>query len=153
MKKIISILLSLVVIAGMLSGCGSATMDEINKNTNIVVASIGGEDIYAYEMIYLMKMGYPKEEALEEVSSLKASVVKAKENGITLTADDDKVIEDQMTELATQFGGEEVLLEEFKNLGITKDQYKEIMRLSLMVERLNEKLVELQLKMKWLIQM
>lgn len=143
MKKIISVILSLVMLVGMLTSCGTATMDEINKNTNIAVAKIGDEDIYAYEMIYLMKMGYPKEEALEEVASLKASVIKAKENGITLTADDETLIEEQMTELATQFGGEDVLLSEFENLGITQDQYKEIMRLSLMVEHLNEKIVEL----------
>jgi len=143
LKKIFSIILTVVMLSAVLAGCGSATMDEINQNTNISVASIGGEDIYAYEMIYLMKMGYSKEDALNEISSLKASVAKAKEQGIALTEEDASTIESQMEELAAQFGGEEALLKEFENLGITKDQYKEIMRLSLIVDHLNEQLVDL----------
>ncbi|MBQ2897655.1 MAG: peptidylprolyl isomerase [Clostridia bacterium] len=142
MKKILSLILSVIMIIG-LSACGTATMEEINKNTNITVATIGDEDIYAYEMIYLMKMGYPKEDALNEISSLKASVAKAKEHNVTLTEEDDQTIASQFEELATQFGSEDALLKEFENLGITKEQYQEIMRLSLMVEHLNEQLVEL----------
>lgn len=143
MKKIFALILSIVFSVSILTGCGNATMDEINKNTNITVATIGGEDIYAYEMIYLMKMGYPKEEALSEISSLKASVAKAKEYGYTVTDEDNETIKSQLEELTTQFGGEEQLLKEFENLGITKEQYMEIMRLSLLVEHLNENITDL----------
>lgn len=125
MKKIISIILVLIMATCMLTGCG-ATMDQINENTNIVVATIGDQDIYAYELIYLMKSGLSKEDALNEIQTVKTYAQKAAEYNIELTEDDLANVEAQWEEICNQYGGEEAFVKELENYGITAAQYKEL---------------------------
>ena len=123
MKKLLVLALAVVMLLATLTGCGSATMDEIYKDTNIAVASIGDEDIYAYEMIYLMKMGATKEEALNEWQLIKSFLTKAKEFGIELSDEDLASIDTQWDEIVKEYGSEEAFLKELTSFGITKDQY------------------------------
>lgn len=143
MKKILALILAIATVACVFTSCGTPTMEKIYEDTNLAVASVGDQDIYAYEMIYLMKMGYPKEEALEEITNLKVTLIKAEEKGFTALDEDAQTIENQLSELATQFGGEEQLAKEFENLGITEEQYKNILQDSLIAERFTSKIVEL----------
>lgn len=136
MKKIIPILLVLTMAVGLLTGCG-ASMDKINENTNIVVATIGDQDIYAYELIYLLKMGATKEEALNEIQTLKTFVEKSKEYNIELTEEDFETVEQQWTDSYTQFGSEEDFIKELENYGITAEQYKEILKMLALCEKFN----------------
>ena len=136
LKKIISVILVLIMAVGMLTGCG-ATMDKINENTNIVVATIGDQDIYAYELIYLMKMGAPKEDALNEIQTLKTFVEKAKDYNIALTDEDMESVDKQWEDSYTQFGSEEAFVKELENYGITAEQYKEILKMLALCDKFN----------------
>lgn len=144
MKRIISAILVLSLAIGLLTGCG-ATMDKINENTNIVVATIGDQDIYAYELIYLMKMGAPKEEALNEIQTLKTFLQKAKEYNIELNEEDMKSVDEQWKASFEQFGSEEAFIKELANYGVTADQYKEILKMLTLVDKFNAEFENLNL--------
>lgn len=134
MKKIISVILVLIMAVGLLSGCG-ASMDKINENTNITVATIGGQDIYAYELMYLMKMGATKEQALNEFQAIKTLVEKAKEYNVELGEEDIANVDAQWEELCTQFGSEEDFIKELANYSLTAEQYKEIIKMSALCDK------------------
>lgn len=142
MKKILSIILVLIMAVGLLTGCG-ATMDEINKDPNIVVATIGNQDIYAYELIHLMKSGNTKEQALNEFQTIKTLVEKAQENKIALGEEDLTTVDNQWKEISEQYGGEDAFIKELKNFGVTADQYKEILKLLAICDKFSAKFVEL----------
>ena len=134
MKKILSVALVLIMATCMLTGCG-ASMEKINENTNIVVASIGDQDIYAYEIIYLMKSGLSKEDALNEMQTIKTYVQKAAEYNVELTDEDKETVDTQWEEICTNYGGEENFVKELANYGITADQYKELFTTLALVDK------------------
>ena len=144
MKKIISVILVLSMAIGLLTGCG-ATMDEINKDTNVVVATIGNQNIYAYELIYLMKMGYTKEQALEEFQTIKTLVEKAGENKIELNADDIANVDKQLEDASAQFESKEAFEEDIKNYGLNLDQYKEILKMLALCDKFSAEFENLKL--------
>ena len=144
MKKIISVILVLIMGLGLLTGCG-ASMDKINENTNIVVATIGGQDIYAYELIYLMKMGAPKEDALNEIQTIKTLIEKAKDYNIELTEEDIANVDKQWDDAYAQFGSEEAFVKELENYGITAEQYKEILKMLALCDKFNAEFENLKL--------
>ena len=67
-------MLSVLMLTGVLSGCTSSEeklMKEMSENPETVVARIGNQDIYAYEIMSLMRLGATKEEALENLNMMK----------------------------------------------------------------------------------
>lgn len=144
MKKILCLMLSVVMIMGLFTGCMNVSLDKLKEKPDTVVAKIGDENIYAYEMFYLLRSGATREEALDQLYSMKAMVLKAKENGIKLEEEDKKTVQDSLSEMKKQYGEEE-----FKNMlndyYITEDQYVSIMEMSQLATKFNEKIKDLQL--------
>ena len=144
MKKIVSVILVLIMAMGLLTGCG-ASMDKINENTNIVVATIGDQDIYAYEILYLLRMGATKEQALDEIQTIKTFLEKAKEYNIELTEEDLQTLDQQWEEICNQFGSEEEFIKELSNYNVTAEQYKEITKMLALCEKFNAEFENLDL--------
>ncbi len=144
MKKAISLMLAVVMIITLFTGCGKASMEDLKAKPETVVASIGDKDIYAYEMFYLMRAGASKEQALEELYTLKAMTMKAEENGITLEEEDKKVVADGIKEMKEQYGEEE-FAHMLSDYYITEDQYVALMEVSQHASKFNEKITELEL--------
>jgi hypothetical protein len=119
------------------------TMEEILADTNIVVGKVADQEVYAYEMLYLMSMGYDAETAFEELATLKVMFQKASENGIVLSEEEFKGLEEQLAAMVEQYGGREAFDEILDSLALTYDQYKNIITLSETVTKFNGEAVNL----------
>lgn len=98
MKKILGILLSAVMLISVLSGCAlteERLLEEMYENPKTVVAKIGDQDIYAYELILFMRLGAPKEEALKQMYMIKAFAEKAKELGVGISDEELLTLEEE----------------------------------------------------------
>ena len=144
MKKIIAAILVLTMAISLFTGC-KATMKQIEENTNIVVATIGDQEIYAYEIIYLMKIGATKDEALNEMQTIKTLIEKAKEYNVELTEDDIQATEQQWKDMCDQFESEEAFVKELENYGITAEQYKEVLKMLALCDKFNAEFENLDL--------
>lgn len=144
MKKIIAVVLVLVMATTLFAGCGikkNVTMDDINANTNVVVGKIGDQDIYAYELIFDMKRGATKEQALQQLLGIKVMLQKAKELGITISDEEyNTLVEEEWKSTAEQFESEEVFLKELEKFGITAAQYKEIIKMNITYSKVGEEI-------------
>lgn len=142
MKKIISVILVLVMCCALFTSCGKATMDDIKEDPSIVVATIGDKEIYAYEMIYLLRMGLTKEQALEELYSMKAVLIEAEKNGITLGDEDVKAVNDRIAQF-TKEQGEEAFAQELEATMLTEKQFIDFNAMMNVLQRFQEKMNEL----------
>lgn len=119
------------------------TMEEILEDTSVAMGKAGKEDIYAYELIYLMSMGYDAETAFEEMAAIKVMKQKAIESGISLTEEEIKAAEEELNAMIQQYGGQEAFDEILAQFGLTFDQYKDIMDMSNIVTKFNGEAVNL----------
>ena len=144
MKKIISLVLCVVLMVTLFTACDKTlTMEEILADTNIVMGKVADQEIYAYEMLYLMAMGYDAETAFEELTTLKIMMQKAVDNNITLSEDEVKAFEEQLNAMVEQYGGQEAFEEILSSFALTFDQYKAITTLSETVTKFNGEAVNL----------
>ena len=144
MKKIISLLLCVLLLVGMFTACDKTmTMEEILKDTTVVMGKAGKQDIHAYELLYLMSMGYDAETAFEEISSIKIMQQKAMDSGIALTEEEIKAADEELNAMIEQYGGQEAFDEILSQFGLTFEQYKSIMDMSNLVTKFNGEAVNL----------
>ena len=144
MKKIISVILVLVMCCALFTGCGKATMAEIEKDTGIVVATIGDKEIYAYEMIYLLRMGLTKEQALQELYSMKSVLIEAEKHGIVVGDEDKKTVNEQIAQYKKE-AGEEAFAQELEATQLTEKQFIDFNSMMNAVSRFQEKMNELKI--------
>ncbi len=127
MKKILCIMLSVLMLTGVLSGCASSEerlMKEMSENPETVVARIGNQDIYAYEIMSLMRLGATKEEALENLNMMKVFALKADEFGLSLSEEEITATKDQLMQQKEQdLEYFDILLDMY---GVTEEQIIEI---------------------------
>ena len=144
MKKIISLVLCVVMMITLFTACDrTMTMEEILKDTNIVVGKVADQEVYAYEMLYLMSMGYDAETAFEELVTLKVMAQKAADNGVTLSEEEVKTLDEQLGAMVEQYGGKEAFEQILSSAALTYDQYKNIITLSETVTKFNGEAVNL----------
>ena len=148
LKKILALVLCLVMAVTVFTSCDKTmTMDEILKDTNIVVGSISGKgtklDIHAYEILYLMNMDYTADAAFDSVKQVKTLQLKAIENGIELDEDAIAEVDKQIDGYIEQFGSEEALVEQLSQLGVTYEQFYEITKMSQQASMFQSKMGEL----------
>lgn len=144
LKKIISLLLCVLLLVGMFTACDKTmTMEEILKDTTVVMGKAGKQDIHAYELLYLMSMGYDAETAFEEISSIKIMQQKAMDSGIALTEEEIKAADEELNAMIEQYGGQEAFDEILSQFGLTFEQYKSIMDMSNLVTKFNGEAVNL----------
>lgn len=137
LKRFLSAGLALVLAMGLLTGCGEPLTPDS------VVATIGDQNIYAYEMTYLMKVGATKEEAMEELLNFKTMVQKAYDSGVTLNDTDRQTLADDKASMVEQYGSQEALNEFLSQLELTEAQFDLITEESYLVNKLNSKATEL----------
>lgn len=128
MKKIISLLL-IFVMAISFTGCGKVTMDDILKDTNMVIGKAGEENIYAYEVIYYLKAGSNKEQAISALTEAKILKQEAIENGIEYDSDMETQVTAMLDQMKSQFETEEERDLALLDMGITLEQYTELLKL------------------------
>lgn len=128
LKKIISLLLVLVMMFSLTS-CGKVTMDDISKDTNMVVGKIGEEDVYAYEVIYYLKMGSTKEQAVSALAEAKILKQEAIKNSIEYNSDMEAQVTAMIDQLKQQFETEEEMNASLSDMGITLEQYTNLLKL------------------------
>ena len=122
---------------------------DIKVNDDTVVAKVGSQDIYAYEISYMVLSGYMSgetitvEEAAEIMADYKAIAHFAKENDIELTDDEKKAVQDQMAEMETQYGGKEFFDQMLIQCGVTREQFASIGEMSNLVNKVSQMLPEL----------
>ena len=110
----------------------------LNTTEEVVVATVGDQNVYKHELDYLMTMGATKEQALEEIRTIKTMVVKANEYGVVLTEEDNEGINQQWNDLCAVYGSEENLNEELKNYGVTGQQYRKIVGMLTLCDKFAE---------------
>lgn len=142
MKKIISLILVLVLGLTVLTGCGKATMADIEKDPSVVVATIGDKDIYAYEMIYYLRMGATKEQALEQLYSLKATLIEAEKHGIVKGQEDIDAVNEDIKGYIEEYG-EEAFQKELEAFQLTKEQFIDVASTMKTASRFDAKFEEL----------
>lgn len=151
-KKLLAIIIPVAIL--VLALIGGAVYyfcyaRDIEVKDNDVIAKVGDQEIYAYEINYLMGVGYKSvDEAISYMGEYKAMVQKAAENGITLTDDDKKAVSDEISQMAQYYGGEEQLTTMLKQYGLTKEQYQKIGEMSKVVTNFQEKVQDLGLMQK-----
>lgn len=144
MKKIISLLLCVLLLVSLFTACDrTLTMEKILENTEIVMGKAGKQNIHAYELIYLMSMGYDAETAFEEISSIKIMQQKALDSGIALTEEEIAASDEELNAMIEQYGGQEAFDEILSQFGLTFQQYKSIMDMSNIVTKFNSEAVNL----------
>ena len=144
LKKIISLVLCVVLMATLFTACDKTlTMEEILADTNLVMGKVEDQNVYAYEMLYLMAMGYDAETAFEELATIKVMFQKATEKGIALSEEEVKAFEEQLNSMVEQYGGQEAFDEILSSFALTFDQYKAIMSMSETVTKFNGEAVNL----------
>ncbi len=144
MKKIISLVLCVVMMATLFTACDrTLSMEKILEDTEIVMGKAGSQDVYAYEMLYLMSMGYDADTAFEELVSIKVMMQKAIDSNISLTEEEIKGFEEELNAMVEQYGGQEAFDEILASFGLTFDQYKAIMTMSETVTKFNGEAVKL----------
>ena len=144
MKKIISLILCVLLVVCLFTSCDKTmTMEEILANPETVMGKAGDFDIYAYELIYLMSMGYDAETAFDELASIKIMQTKATEAGIALTEEEIAAHEEELNAMIEQYGGKEAFEEIISQFGLTFDQYKSVMNMSNVVTKFNSEAVNL----------
>lgn len=144
MKKIISLVLCVVMMATLFTACDrTLTMEKILENTEIVMGKAGDQNVYAYEMLYLMSMGYDADTAFEELVAIKVMYQKALDNNISLTEEEIAAFEEELNAMVEQYGGQEAFDEILSSFGLTFDQYKAIMTMSETVTKFNGEAVTL----------
>ncbi len=122
-KKLLAIIIPVAIL--VLALIGGAVYyfcyaRDIEVKDDDVIAKVGDQEIYAYEINYLMGVGYKSvDEAISYMGEYKAMVQKAAENGITLTDDDKKAVSDEISQMAQYYGGEEQLTTMLKQYGLT----------------------------------
>ena len=77
-------------------------------------------------MIYYLRMGATKEQAQNAIVELKVLQEQALDNGIEVTDEINARIDQMYASLEEQLGGEEVVVAQLQEIGLTKDQYTEI---------------------------
>ena len=146
MKKIISTILVCILVISVLAGCGKnkVTMDDILADTNMVVGTIAGQDVYAYELIYYLKQGAAIDEAKDVILQTKVLLNIGKENGIEFTEEMQKKVDEFINSGLEQHGSKEALESiVLENGGITIDQYSALYKDSLVVQEVVNKVIEL----------
>ncbi|MBO5454721.1 MAG: peptidylprolyl isomerase [Clostridia bacterium] len=143
MKKIISAILVCVLAMGMLTGCGKVTMDDILKDTNMVIGSVDGQDIHAYEMIFYLKQGMGAQEVQDAIVQNKVLLNLAAENGVEFNDDMQAQIDSFIESQTTQMGSKEALEQAVMEAGVTLDQYTSLYKEALITQSAVDKIIEL----------
>ena len=143
MKKLLCIMLSVLMLTGVLSGCASSEerlMKEMSENPETVVARIGNQDIYAYEIMSLMRLGATKEEALENLNMMKVFALKVDEFGLSLSEEEITATKDQLMQQKEQdVEYFDMMLEAY---GVTEEQFTEISLLQQLQSVIGKKIEE-----------
>ena len=147
-KGLIAIIAALLVIAVGV-GVYFGFFHKVDVVDETVIAKVADQEIYAYEVEYMLLSSkmygeeLSAEDAIKMVGEYKAMAQCAIDNGITLTEEDHASINDQITQMVTYYGGEEVLNTMLTQCGVTKDQYLKIGEMSTLASKLQEKAPEL----------
>lgn len=140
MKKVLCLVLCLLMCVSLFTGCNrTMTMKEIMEKPETVVGKVGDQDIYAYEVLYLMAMQYSADDAFNEIKTVKVMLQKAIDLKIELDDNDKKEADDQIKSMVEQYGGQKAFEQVLRQFGLTYDQYKKISLMSAQVSKLNEK--------------
>lgn len=143
------VLSALLAVVAVLAIAYFGFIRDVKVTDDTVVAKVGGQDIYAYEISYMILSANMSgdtltvEDAAEIMSDYKVIAQVAEENGITLSEDDKKRVQDQMTEMETQYGGKEIFDQMLTQCGVTREQFAKIGEMSELVNLFNQKLPEL----------
>ncbi len=145
-KKLVTIILPIAILVIILAASiyyfGFARDIQITDET--VIATVGDQEIYAYEINYLMAVGYPTvDEAIDYMGEYKAMLQKAADNGIVLTEEDKQAVADELSQMAEYYGGETQLVSMLQQYGLTKEQYQKIGEMSKVVTNFQSKAQEL----------
>ena len=147
-KGLIAIIAAVLVVAVGI-GVYFGFFHNVEVEDETVIAKVGKQEIYAYEVEYMLlssKMygeDLTTEKAIEMVGKYKAMAQCAIDNGITLTEEDTTAINDQINQMITYYGGEEILNTMLTQCGVTKEQYIKIGEMSTLASKLQEKAPEL----------
>lgn len=147
-KGIIAIIAAILVLAvGISTYFGFFHKVDVQDDT--VIAKVGSQKIYAYEVEYMLlssKMYNEQlttDDAIKMVAQYKALAQCAVDNDITLTEEDHAAISDQINQMIEYYGGEEVLDAMLAQCGVTKEQYVKIGEMSTLATKIQEKAPEL----------
>lgn len=160
-KKIIALIGAFVLCVGVFAGCSMENTQE--------VFSVNGEAVGRGEFTFFLEnmkaliaqesnldttdesiwdtaeidnkkaIDVAKDKAVEDVVSLLVQVQKAKEEGLTLTEDDQKEINKQKNTFVQQYGGENSFNEQLKSWQISEDTFDEILQDYKYASKLQEK--------------
>lgn len=143
---VISAVAALVAVASILY---FGFLRDVKVTDDTVIAKVGDQEIYAYEIAYMMMSAelsgesMTVEKAAEYMAEFKGMAQLAKENNITLTEEDIEDVKAQVSEMEAYYGGADVLDQMLFQYGINRDQYTRIGELSTLGTKVNEQAVEL----------
>lgn len=150
LKKILIIVIAVVLVAAIATGAYFAFFSKVDVADDTVIARVGDQEIYAYEVAYMMQSynsmsqgTVTVDDAIAELAEFKALAQLAKDNNIELTDLDVKAVENEVAEMVSYYGGEDVFNSMLKQFGINKAQYVEVGKLSKVCTLLQEKAPEL----------
>ncbi len=122
---------------------------DVKVTDNTVVAKVGDQDIYAYEISYMVLSANMSgetltvEQAAKFMSEYKVMAQIAEENDIVLSEDNKKSVQDQITEMESYYGGKEFFDQMLVQCGVTREQFTKIGEMSELITVVNQKLPEL----------
>lgn len=147
-KALVAIIAAILVIAVGV-GVYFGFFHQVTVEDDTVIARVGDQEIYAYELEYMIlsnKMYGEEttvEDAIKSVGEFKALAQLAIDNNLTLTDEENASIKNQYDQMAAYYGGEEVVLSMLTQFGVTKDQYLKIGEMSTLASKFQEKAPEL----------
>ncbi|WP_077532977.1 peptidylprolyl isomerase [Massiliimalia massiliensis] len=153
LKKAGSIAIAAALTSAILMGCGASDLDA-------TVMTIDGEEISNAEYRYYfntLKSNFDQgdenywEENEDQIASLKtlasqyllnsyAVSLLAEEEGVALTEDEKKTVDDTIQSMIEQYGSEEKMEEALDQSNLTSDVYRKLMENNLLSEKLFEQL-------------
>ncbi len=122
---------------------------DVKVTDDTVVAKVGDQDIYAYEISYMVLSANMSgetlsvEDAAEFMSEYKVMAQIAEENDIVLSEENKQSVQDQITEMESYYGGKEMFDQMLVQCGVTREQFAKIGEMSELVGVVNQKLPEL----------
>ncbi len=161
MKKLLSLVLIFVLVAGVMAGCG----DKVDKKT--AVMTVNGEEVTAeFFNFYLTQMkkniaaqmnstdveiawedaelegkkliDIAREKAIDNIVSAVVVEQKAQETGVKLTSEEEKSVNSQISETITQKGSRANYEKWLEDQGLTEDIFKRFIRLEYLTAKLGQ---------------
>ena len=111
---------------------------EVNPDT--VIATVGEQKIYAYEVSAYCKLGMDVDKVIEMLAEEKHYLQLAKDKKITLSKEETDMLNQSIAEMGESFAVQAV------QFGLTADQYKEIMMNGTLVQKVSKEMHTIGLK-------